>query len=439
MPRKSREAVSTSRSRLDRRRFLKYSTVGATAALAGCNGDGETVGDVEGDTLTVGLLGPLQGEEHVWGTSLTNSGRLALRDLGGEIAGMDVEVVIGDTSLTAPNARDEHRRVTIDEGADVTFGPFTTPAATGMIESVAEQRKLNFAPGPTDISILERIEDEYDRYRYWFAPGPVTNLHFSLNVVNFVNNYGVELWDTAAVYVEEYPPFDLMHDTFERGDAFDLDIVAYGSIADGTRDFGPIWDEVERSGADVALMMQFFTGVPAATQWNEENRPFEYGGINADAQLGTWWDKLGKSGEYLFTMTILNERSPITDLTAEYFDSFITRYGHVPMYFGPITYDAVHMYADAVETMGSTDEADLIPYLRDEAVREPAVSHERLEFNGRGAEPPDFLHHFKWNGMDEDGVPQWIQWREGDDGQGVRETIAPEDLVKADYVRPPWL
>lgn len=437
------------RHSVSRRRFIKYSGASAgAAAIAGCNTDDanddnstgpNTTGEIGADTLRLGFLGPLVNEEHPWGLSITKAGEMAIRDLG-DIAGADIEMVTGDTEISSGKAKEEHQRLALEENVDVTFGPFLSSSAVGMIESVADQQLLNFAVGPTGTNLLEPIADNYDRYKYWFAPGPINVHELAVNVNNFINTYGSELWDSCAIYTEDYFNYEIFDEVLERGDAVTgLDVAFYDKVATGTQDFTPIWDRVENAGVDVCFMFDAFVGAEAAMQWNNQKRPFEYGGVNVAAQLGTFWEELDGAGEYVFSIANLEPDIEIAGETQPFLEGFQKRYGFFPMFYAGITYDAVMMYAQAVEAVGSTDEEDLIPYLRDEAILEPAVSAPKIEFHERGVEPPDYPHHFNWQGMEEMGIPIWIQWQEAAQGGGKRVTFAPENQAYAEYQRPDWI
>lgn len=431
------------RHSVSRRRFIKYSGTGAgVAAIAGCSDDSNgsnTTGGIGTDTMRLGFLGPLINEEHPWGLSISKAGEMAIRDLG-DIAGADIELVTGDTELSSGKAKEEHQRLVLEEDVDATFGPFLSSSAIGMLESVADQQTLNFAVGATGTNLLEPIVEDYERYKYWFAAGPINVHQLAVNANNFINEYGTELWDSCAIYTEDYFNYEIFDDVLDHGDAVEgLDVAFYDKVATGTQDFTPIWDRVENAGVDVCFMFDAFVGAEAAMQWNNQERSFEYGGINVAAQLGTFWEELDGAGEYVFSAANLLPDLELAGETQPFLNTFNKRYGFFPMFYAGITYDAVMMYAKAVEAVGSTDEEELIPYLRDEAVLDPAVSIPTLEFHGRGVEPPNYPHHMIWEGMEEDGIPVYMQWQEADDGGGERVTFAPDSQASGEYQRPDWL
>src|SRR5690606_4866162 len=79
-----------------------------------------------------------------------------------------------------------------------------------------------------------------------------------------------------------------------------------------------------------------------------------YGGIDVKAMDGDFCERLdGKAVSHIAGNFAI--RAPLTDKTIPFFDAFKERTGRSPVYTAFASYDAVHIYAEAVTRAGKTD------------------------------------------------------------------------------------
>lgn len=485
-----------------RRDFLKYAGGAAvTSTLAGCasyawtpygntGGSVRRGGDVgpgedvpvdkfEGETFKLGILAA--GLDTTFGAGTYNSAKLAIdqinsgewwlgQELGMKgILGAEVQPVHGNTQLQVARTKRQYNRLTRAEGCVATFG---AAQAVPILRPMASTEKLHLATIPANPMPNELVSksisvtgtdpaEEYEKYKYFFRPGPINTVALGKSFIEFFDLYADQLgWDSIAflnesgvedeTFMEFVPP---------RARELGLDVPVAKVTSQSLTNWTPIYDELEANDVDAAIVVQLVTGAASVNQWASQQRDFEMGGIHIRAQLPTFWDDTAGNCEALFTMNAVTPQTTNTNLTQtfmnQYKETFPNSPGQgVPFYAGPITYDAVRMFSQAVVETGfhPVDQSDqLVNYMEDPS--------EFTYLNGTifpafGFRPPEnrFAHDPIFDCMtqcegeltDDDphgpaGVPVWQQWQEGPNGSGIMESFAPEANKSADYILPPWL
>lgn len=442
------------RSHAGRRRFLATTGAGA-AALAGCSwlrgdrrtetgsgtatgtGTGTGAGDAElaGETLKVGVLALAPGGNPL-GEAMVNSAKLAARQLSGDgVLGADVEVVEADTEASPGTAVQEYQRLVREERVDVTAGVFLDQVLNALLPRIARAETLHFTTAAVGLQPPRQIASDYERFKYHFRPGPLNVAQVADAQIRFLERQvDPRGWESAALVVEDLAEFDPFYERVKAAAPNHLDLVEDGRTPTDLRDWRPVYDNVEASGADLMLVAQSISGVAAARFWGQQQRPFEFGGLHIPSQIHRFWEEVSGDCEHIFTMTAVTPRSENTDRTQPYMTAYNDAFDGFPAYAGPTTYDAVMMYADAVRRTGSTDPEALIPYLEDRTF-DRSVLVPNHEFQGPNDE---FPHDPALGAIRDAGLPLWHQWQERD-GEGVQAVFSPEQHAMAEYTKPPWI
>lgn len=441
---------------LDRRRFLKITGAGFGATgIAGCGGDGNGDGGedaLEGETLTIGLL-TLLPEQELLGESMLRSAEMAVDHInegggiferpgdGDGVLGAELDVEVGDTQMSPSTGLEEHRRLTYEEEVDVTVGVFLNSVLHNVMDSIAEQRTLHITTGAPSPRVSQMVADDYDRYKYHFRAGPTNAYELSRAIGEFLELYNDDVmqWDSAAFLFEDQEAFDPFYETVQDDVADHVDVGTYMRTDENTTNWSPIYDNLESEGVDCAFVFQALSGLSSVTQWADQERAFEFGGLHLFSQFTEFWEETDGNTEYVFTMNSVTPQTENTEYTQPYMEEFVDRYGFVPAYAGTLTYNAVYYYAEAVRELGTGDPEELIPFL-EEVEFDFSLISPTFGFHGRDAEYP---HDPAWQCMeacdDPAGVPLWQQWQAGDDDEGVMECFAPDANKTADYQRPDWI
>lgn len=432
-----------------RRRFVKTAGASFTAlGLAGCQGlapgedDNTGSGDTDSlgrDTLKLGVMAP-EPETHLFGRAIVNSARLAAEEINeaGGVLGADIELVPRDTEWSPHTARQAHQSLILEEGVDMTIGPMFTSSLLQVMESVAEHEKLNFAAGSAGIDIPGIIDEYYDRFKYVFRP---TAVHLGRAVpshLEFIKTVGPELgWERIAILDESQTVLDEFHEPAveQLPEIFEVPIAERVS---GVTNWTPLFDKVENADVDLLLSHKLFMGETQVEQWSSQQRNFELGGLNLFGTMPDFYEQLDGAPRYEWTGDYLAPGSDNTERTEWYFESLEERFGETATYAGPLAYDDVRIYAQAVTATGTTDEETLIDYLENELVYTESPMLPRVEIHGRDGEYP---HDPIYTNQSEMRTPIHTQWQQNpeQDGTGQQTVIYPEDQAFGEYKKPHWL
>jgi branched-chain amino acid transport system substrate-binding protein len=441
-----------------RRQFLKVVGSGAAmAGLAGCtdsgsndggdgggdggSGDGGDGGggggavtgqDIEGP-IKIGTLSPTQ--EQIFGITVPNGAKVAAQEINenGGVAGADLEVISKNTEGDPQKTQSLYRELTLQEEVDVVLGPLSSEAAINLLPTVAEQKVLTINSAAGTERLGAAVSENYEKYKYQFNTGPLNGYYQGVNMLDFAEAYFSDLpWDSVAYVSEGRAWSEAQHELIseELENTVDMEVVEIIRYSGGTEDFTSIYDRVEQSGADGMFASIAYTTVTAVTQWSKQQRPFGFLGNFTSLMPSAIYGAL--EGAPRYTASVNYGSVPGVEVgpkTLEFQERYDEEYGGNPTFPGYNSYDAVHMFAKAVENTGSLSTSETIPELE-------GMSHGgaagTIEFYGEG-EP--YRHDPKYG---EDLYnPVWFQWKE-QDGEGVQVPIWPDGLAEGEYESPSW-
>ncbi len=189
-----------------------------------------------------------------------------------------------------------------------------------------------------------------------------------------------------------------------------------------TADFSPIFAKLKENGSQYLLVILSHAASDVfVKQWYDAKVPVPIGGIDVKSQDANFFDRVGgKSISEVTTNFVL--RAPLTPKTEAWWDNFVKLYGQPPVYTASGAYDAVYIYAEAVERAKDTDPEKVVKEL------------EKTDYVGvRGRVVFDELHEVK----DGPGFVNelFVQWQEG----GKRVVVWPKELANGQMINPPWL
>ena len=473
------EQQDENEGRLDRRSVLKYGGTGALGAgLAGCqtrenplpgsgirapeNGGGpvedieDAEGPLEGETFKIGVLAPM---ELPLGQSMWDAARLARDQMNesGGLLGATVQVELGDTEVSPGQAQSEHRRLTGQEGCDMTVGIFLGSALLQTMTSIANQQKIHVTTAAADPRVGKLVsksqayqsgadpEEEYEKYKYHFRAGPIHLLDLADAMIEFVEDkkedYG---WERAALLTEDLGEFTPYSDRLQERleDVIDVPI---SQRPGGVSDWSPLYSDIEDADCDVALIGMALGGTTAVNQWAQQRRDFEFGGIHVFAQSFSYWESTDGNVEHVFTMNAMTPQTENTETTQPFVQDFIQKWDRVPIYSAPITYDAISTVQEVFTAMdeeegldGIPEPDEIIPYLESMTFTDSTILEE-VQFTPADAE---YAHEPQWTSIAETGVPVFQQWQmdpEIRDDYGTMHSFYPPQNQTAEKTEPEWL
>jgi len=458
-----------------RRSFLKYAGAGGAAALAaGCKtrdrqsgsgfedtADGGNESGTEppqplaGNTIRIGSLAP-QPDSFPIGQSMWNSTLMAVEEInqngvpgigGRGILGAKLEPVSGNTEASPGTALEEFDRLVQKEGCKTTFGTFLTQCTLQIFNSMKATETVHIttaAAGPKPARI---VHERYDEFKWHFRAGPINSYDLARAELEFLDIYADQLgWDSIAVLTENIAPLDPFAELLDES-VRDIvsEVPVFKRSSSGTTNWTPLFDEVESSGADLNLVAQALTGTAAVKQWSNQNRQFEMGGIHVPSQVYEFWEEVSGACEHIFTMNAVTPQTTNTPRTQDFMKRYQKQFDTFPVYSGPIQYDAVRAYAQAMAQWVLDNDLEEIPSNEDMVkALEKYKFTEGVVLPEVKFTPPeaDYAHDPQWTSMKETGVPVWQQWqidREVADDYGVMHSFAPEQNKTSDYTYPDWI
>ncbi|MFQ3319745.1 MAG: branched-chain amino acid transport system substrate-binding protein [Natronomonas sp.] len=464
---------------MDRRSVLKYGGTGAVAAgLAGCQspenpvpggqvrvnnnngggggtGEGDGDGALAGEIVRIGVLAPMN---MPLGQSIWDGARLAAKQMNESdgLLGATVEVKLGDTELSPGKAESEHRRLIVQENCDITCGIFLGSALLQTFPSIANQEKLHITTASAEPRAGELVSqnqaftnaepmEEYERFKYHFRAGPIHLLDLADAMLELVEGKKEKFgWERAALLVEnigELTPYsNRLQDRLS--DVIDVPI---SERPGGISDWSPLYNEIEGENCDVAIVGMALSGTTAANQWAQQERDFEFGGIHVPSQAYNYWESTDGNVEHIFTMNAMTPQTENTSKTQKFVNDYMNEFDRVPIYTGPLTYDAITLLEDSVrrtveeEGMETMPDADtMIPYMEEMTFTGSTVMDE-FQFTAPDAE---YAHEPLWTSIEETGVPVFQQWQldpEVREDYGTMHSFFPPQNKTADYAVPEWI
>ncbi|MEF8829617.1 MAG: ABC transporter substrate-binding protein, partial [Haloarcula sp.] len=390
-------------------------------------------GSVSGP-IDIGLLAPLPGS-FPGGTAMANAGEMAAEELNanGGVAGADVNVIVKDTELDPSQARTGYQELILQDEVDMTTGVYSSESFLNIMDVIADNQVLHMSSAAITPQMNNRVGEDYERYKYLIRVGPPNGFNLGRNMVDFIEDRFSEMgWNRVGLLVEDIEGFVDQVNTVRDGlENSDVELVEDISFSSGQEDFTSIYDRFENSDVDGAFVFMATVGTQALVQWEQQERPFGFGGLNAPMTAPGYWDAVDGACQYAWTYASACATSEITEKTKPFVEGYNERYGANPGYLGYTTYDAIKMWAQAVENTGTLNQEDLISEV--ESMSYTGVTGV-IEIQGTDDEYP----HDPVFG-DDYVKPIKFQWQEDEDGGGIQKTIWPSDVQTGEYQKPPWI
>jgi len=441
--------ATTGRSggRVRRRGFLK-ATGGAAlvTSVAGCTSS--FGGGGGGGTIKLGHMAPVQLD---MGQGSMRSARMmvdALNEEGG-IMDREVELVEGDTQLSASQANQLVQQWVNQEGVSMISGTFASETMLGIEERVGNLNVPFIDTGAASPQITQdHVGADYETYKNVFRCNPV-NADFQADLLA---DYAAFLsdthgWNSFAVVVEDaawtQPVTDRTAARME--DEHGLSVEMNRRISPDTTDFTPILDSVEETGAKAMIKaISHISGTGMLSSWGANEYPFAQEGINVASMSPQYWSDT--NGGCLYETTAesgAGGTAPVTEKTVPFTEDYIERFDSrptLPMYMGFGTMDAGFIFKNAAEAAGTVDfQNNLDDIVAELEATDYTGTAGQIQFYGKDH---DYPHDVKFG---EDLAPfpvtQWQAEAENDmiEGDGAKVCVWPEAFATGDHVLPEWM
>jgi len=326
-------------------------------------------------TIKIAILGPMafvQGENHWAGAEMARDeiNRAGGINVGGKK--MQVELVRVDTNemQSVPDATNAIERAITREKADFLIGGFRSEAVLAMQEIAMDYKKLFLGAGAAHSKLGINVEQNYDRYKYWFRMTPTKDVDLAKTTFTVLASVAgqirkdlgkaspkVAILAEKAVWTQ-----GLVAAAQKNLPAMKMEVVGLWQPSATATDVTAELSAIERAGADIVFtILSGPVGISVGRQMGERNMKAIAFGINVEAQKDEFWQAAAGKANYISTLDTFAEVE-ITPKTIPFVKAFKARFKKSPTY-NAATYDVIHHLKNAIESVGSLDADKIVAYL----------------------------------------------------------------------------
>jgi len=364
------------------------------------------------NTIKIAILGPMafvQGEHHWNGAQMA---RDEINKAGGINVGgkkMQVELVRADTNeiQSVPDATNAVERVITRDKVDVLIGGFRSEAVLAMQEVAMDYKKLFLGVGAAHSKLGLNVEQNYDRYKYWFRVAPTKDVDLARTLFAVMNSIAdqvrkdlktdtpkVAILAEKAVWTE-----GLIAAAQKNLPAMKMEVVGLWQPSAVATDVTAELSAIDRSGAQIVFtILSGPVGISVGRQMGERSMKAVAWGINVEGQKEEFWQAAAGKAQFVSTLDTYAEVE-YTPKTVAFVRAYKSRFGKAPTYTAA-TYDAIMMLKDAIEKEGTLNADKIVAHI------------EKSEHVGTGAVATfDKRHDLVWAVGKTSGIA--VQWQDG--------------------------
>ena len=366
----------------------------------------------QAQTIKIAILGPMsfvQGEHHWNGAEMARDeiNKAGGIDVGGKR--MRVELVRADTNeiQSVPDATNAVERVITRDKVDFLIGGFRSEAVLAMQEVAMDYKKLFLGVGAAHSKLGLNVEQNYERYKYWFRVAPTKDVDLARTLFAVLGSIGQQIrtdlkTDTpkVAILAEKAVWTEGLVAAAQKNlPALKMEVVGLWQPSAVATDVTAELSAIDRSGAHIVFtMLSGPVGISVGRQMGERNMKAVAWGINVEGQKEEFWQAAAGKAQFVSTLDTYAEVE-YTPKTIPFVKAYQARFKKAPTYTAA-TYDAIMILKDAIEKQGSTNADKIVAHI------------EKIEHTGTGAIATfDKRHDLVWAVGKTSGIA--VQWQDG--------------------------
>ena len=398
---------------------LLSSCAAAALALIGS----ATLAVAEEKPIVIGADSPIQLQV---GRDTVDALQLAIDEINGKggVLGRKLQLAVEDETMDPQQGVAAIKKLTADEHVDVLIGGYNSGVTLAQEPHIADAKTIYLGIGSASPSITDFVGKNYKRFKYMFRVNPINAVRQADQLTGFVTGKvkGDLGFNTIAIigenakWVQDLTP--VLKEGVEKGG---VKVAMLELFDPDMSDFSPLLAKVKESGAQyLVVILSHANSDVFVKQWYDAKFPLPIGGIDVKSQDPDFFQRIGgKSISETVSLGILAE--PLTPKTMPFWNAFVERYKRPPVYTAPGAYDALHLYAEAVERAKTTDPEMVIPEL------------EKTKYQGTQGTYVFDEHHDVLPGP---GLINllYVQWQQ----DGKRVIVWPKELANGKMILPPW-
>src|SRR5437867_7567030 len=311
-------------------------------------------------TIKIAILGPMafvQGENHWAGAEMA---RDEINKAGGINVGgrrMQVELIRADTNeiQSVPDATNAIERAITRDKADFLVGGFRSEAVLAMQEVAMDYKKLFLGAGAAHSKLGQNVEQNYERYKYWFRITPVKDVDLVRTLFAVLGTVGQQIRtdlkaDTpkVAILAEKAVWTEALVAAAQKNlPGMKMEVVGTWQPSATATDVTAELSAIDRAGAHIVFtMLSGPVGISVGRQMGERNMKAVAFGINVEAQKDEFWQAAAGKAQYVSTLDTIVDVE-ITPKTLPFIRAYRERYRKSPTY-NAATYDAIMILRAAI-------------------------------------------------------------------------------------------
>jgi branched-chain amino acid transport system substrate-binding protein len=347
--------------------MLRSFIVGLAFAVAGVLNSG-----AHAQTIKIAILGPMsfvQGENHWAGAEMA---RDEINKAGGINVGgkrRQVELIRADTNemTSVPDATNAVERVITRDKADFLIGGFRSEAVLAMQEVAMDYKKIFLGAGAAHSKLGLNVEQNYERYKYWFRYTPTKDVDLARTLFAVMNSIAQQVrtelkTDTpkVALLAEKAVWTEALIGAAQKNlPAMKMEVVGLWQPSATATDVTAELSAIDRSGAQIVFtMLSGPVGIVVGRQMGERDMKAVAWGINVEGQKDEFWKAAAGKAQFVSTLDTYAEVE-MTPKTIPFVRAFKQRFKKAPTY-NAATYDAIMFLKAAIEQVGSLDADKLV-------------------------------------------------------------------------------
>ncbi len=339
--------------------FAMVLTLAMVLSLAACGGNDtassdttddtaaeEDAGSASGAAFKIGTIGPLTGDNAIYGTAVANGAKIAVEEItamGGDIQfeiQSEDDVADGETSVNAYNNL-------MDWGMQLLVGPTSTGASVAVSSVVYEDRTFMLTPSGSSTDIIDGKDNVFQVC--------FTDPNQGTGAADYIS----ENMPDAKVYVlyqNDSAYSQGIRDTFvAEAEAKGVNVVDEGTFTTDTKsDFSVQLTAAQSAGADTLFLPFYYQEASVvlnqASQMGYAPTFFGVDGMDGILTMPNFDTSLAEGVMLLTPFSADAEDERTQTFVATYQDQF----GEIPNQFAADAYDAVYILKAALEAAGCT-------------------------------------------------------------------------------------
>ncbi|MDL2310785.1 ABC transporter substrate-binding protein [Peptostreptococcaceae bacterium OttesenSCG-928-C18] len=338
--------------------ILAVMTMLFTACVGNEGSKDETGSGSSSEEILIGGIGPLTGDNAIYGTTATNGAKLAFKEINeaGGILGKQVKYEVLDDKGDNTEAVNAFNKL-VSQDVVAILGAVTSAPTEAIAQLAVDENMPLLTPTGTQLGLTEGRANVFrvcytDPFQGEILAKYTKDTLNGAKVALLTNNSSDYSDGIAKAYKE-------------KAKELGIEIVAEESYADGAADFRAQLTKIASAEPEIVVVPDYYNVIALIAQQAKET------GIEATLIGGDGWDgvieQLDESSYADVEGDIFTNHYSLQDdkeKVQNFVKAYKEEYGENPSSFAALGYDAAYLYKEAIEKAGKTDKQAIIDAMK---------------------------------------------------------------------------